>query len=134
MEVTTEVTKTHAIVTISLSRLVSKLDDPIMIDSFRARDELLKKHPELKVSKKPENLHHIVSSKKEVVSGEWVFLIEQEKKEIKLEEPKSKKVEVEKTTKKAKKILNFKPKSDKVVETTAPEQTDQVKGVEEPTE
>ena len=128
MEIKTEITKKQATIFIRLEKKKTKLEANIVIDSFKARQELLKIHPELNLARKPIILHDI-NNLSDKLEGEWVFPIIVEKKLV--EEPK--KQEEKKETKKAKNVLNFKPKSAKVVETTEPE-ADQVKGVQEPTE
>jgi len=133
MEITTKITKKEAVISIKLKKKKSKLESSILIDFAKAREELLKKHPELNLSRKPIHVHHI-DNLSDKLEGEWIFPLVVEEKAVEekpAEEPVKK--EEKKVSKKTKNILNFKPKSDTVVETTEPE-ADQAKGVQEPTE
>lgn len=126
MEVTTEITEEKAKITIKIPFRVGKRAESLVITDSQARKILLERHPGLNISEISECPHVVDNNVRDRLVATWSFHIVKE-------QPKEKS-KVEKTTKKPKNILNFKPKSDKVVETTAPEQTDQAKGVEEPTE
>jgi hypothetical protein len=112
------------LVSVTLVKRISPRQFISVFDEKLARQKLVEAHPSLKVSEHSE-VAHILNNKGKDLSATWKFFLIKEPQKI---------VEKKKTAKKTKKILNFKPKSDKVVETTEPEQTDLAKGVEEPTE
>ena len=82
MEIKTKITKKEAAIFIKLEKRKSKLEPNILIDAFKARQELLKKHPELNLTRKPTNLHHI-DNMTDNLQGEWIFPIIIEKKDLK---------------------------------------------------
>jgi hypothetical protein len=113
---------------ISAPRKIGKATPHIVISPEKARELILEEIPEIKIQELPENIVLLDNKNKDMCEECWKFHIIKEQKK---EEPK-KQVE-KKVSKKTKNILNFKPKSDTVVETTEPE-ADQAKGVQEPTE
>ena len=122
MEIETKIDKECAEITIKLKRRIGKRMERIVITDPQARKLLLEKHPELNIPELSKKIETIDNEKRDSLEATWVFEILQENTKPE-----------KKVTKKEKNILNFKPKSAKVVETTQPE-ADQVKGVQEPTE
>jgi hypothetical protein len=114
-------------ISISAPRKIGKATPHIIITPEKARSLILEELPEVKIRELPENIVLLDNKDKNACEVSWKFHL------VKEEKPAPKKKEEKKETKKAKNVLNFKPKSAKVVETTQPE-ADQVKGVQEPTE
>lgn len=111
---------------ISVPRKIGKATPHIVISPEKARLLILEELPQVKIEELPENIVTLDNKNKNACEMSWKFLLLKE-------EEKSVPEKQKKVTKKQKNILNFKPKSVKVVETTQPEQ-DQAKGVQEPTE
>lgn len=116
MKIEINIDDNSATIKIMLSKVKSKYEDRIEIDSYSARKELIKQHPNLKITTKPEHLYTIDNCTDKLY-GEWKFqIIKEEKKPLKSQ----------------KSVLTFKHKDAKVEETTQPDP--EAKGVEEPTE
>lgn len=127
MEIKTNITEEFAEITIKIPQRIGKRMEGIVLTDREARLILLEKHPHLKLPELSMRVREIDNNKMDKLEATWKFKIESEPEAPKIQEEK-------KNSKNLKKVLNFKSKSDKVVETTTPDEIEQVKGVEEPTE